>query len=289
MVQTTNDLPLRGPKRGVDHRRLTLGFQAPVELSDSEVALQLVGGVLAADVEDLGAALVLADFHGVDVSHIALGLEGGLAGAEGVPVHFVDPPRTVPVDVLLLAFDLDSEVAEGWRCQALQLAEPSEYQALSTDRNALAGYAASTCPEAAAVQASALCEAAGDDLAEADLDEGIAIREDIDPVLDFCGPGYRNSAKEHAQAAYETALARGDLDDGLRVVETWASEMGPEWTTAAQEQLDVLVEQQIPSRFDWALHNGALEQARELHQTYGERLGEEWAAKAEARLAAAGG
>lgn len=288
-VETSNDLPLRGPKRGEDTRSLRLEFQAPLVLSGSEVDLHIIDGRLETSVVDLGAALVLADFGGVDVSRVALGLQGDLVGSEGVPVRFVDPPRTVPVEVLQLSFDLDTRAAEAWRCEALQQASPAEYQALSEDRNALAGYAAATCEEAAAIQAPPLCDAASDDLADADGEEGAAIREAIEPILGFCGPGYRNAAREHAQAEYTRALGRGDLDDGLRVVEVWADEMGAEWAAEASTQLNELVAKQIPSRFDWALHNGATDQARELFETYSERLGPEWSADAEARLVAKGG
>ncbi|MCP4810614.1 MAG: hypothetical protein GY884_35215 [Proteobacteria bacterium] len=278
--------PIRGPVVAGQRHSMTATVTTPAALAGSTVEARFESATLVLDGQDLGAALVLADLQREDAPSLSLALDGRMVDEpDAVGLRWQVSNRKELVDAYALSLDAQAFplVAEEWRCAALSAIEPSEYLILS-EPGLLAGYAVATCDDAAKAQGPALCTAAAGELTNATVVAAEATRAWVEPVLDRCGADFTNAARAHVTRHYAVAIGRGDLGDAARLVEIWAAEMGEEWTAEATTQVDELIRDQIPARFDWALRNGATAQAQELFDTYAGVLGPEWTAKAEERL-----
>lgn len=278
-------LKQRGPVVSGELHRLEARVQTPTALQGSEIQLVHQDGSFLLRSQDLGMALVLADFRGVELPFLSLSLDGQLLveGSEPVELRWQVAGRDVPVDVGELRIDgaVLEAVGQDWRCQALQAVEPSDYAELGNPQ-ALAGYAAKTCPEAALVQGPPLCRQAAGQIQ--DLDSALRLKQELQPVAEHCGKEWAEPAAAWAEEQLALHLKRGDLDQALAIVEAFPEELGAARVQTLDQELRARVQAEIPTRFEWALQNGADEQARQLLESYGPLLGEDWSAQAERRL-----
>ena len=106
----------------------------------------------------------------------------------------------------------------------------------------------------------------------------------VDPIVEHCGEDYLAPLRAKVAGLYAQALDRGRLDQCSSLVDGFGALMGEPWTAEARGQVDQMIRDTIPNRFDWAIQNRAKEQAQELIQLYGPVLGESWTAQAERRL-----
>jgi hypothetical protein len=278
-------LKQRGPRVSGEQHKLVAQVRSPTSLQGSDIELVHQDGSFLLPAHELGTVLILADFRSVGLPHLTLALDGQLLaqGLEPVELSWTASGRAVTIDTgeLRIEGEVLEVLGQGWRCEALQKAAPADYAQLG-EVQALAGYAAKTCPEAALVQGPPLCERAAGELQ--DLDSAVRLQAELAPVAEHCGSAWSKPAAAWAEEQLSLHVSRGDLDLALRVVEAFTEELGAERVETLDAELRTRAQAEIPSRFEWALDNGADEQARQLLDRYGPLLGPAWTEEAQARL-----
>ncbi len=282
--------PIKGPQVEGRHA-VAVDVTVPSSLRGSVWGAAFVDGSWRVKADALGAALVLGDLVGDTVERLSLRVHAdAYIGEQPLPVQWRATNRPELIDHAVLRMDqpLVEQLGAAWRCEGLTALHPDDFLDLTGDLRQQVAYLAErmeTCPQAVAAQAPQVCSDATERVTAAVSVEGLGRAHGIvEPIAEHCGPDYEAALQATVATLYAQALDRGRLDQCSALVDGYGALMGETWNTEARAQVDQMIRDTIPNRFDWAIQNRAREQAQELIELYGPVLGETWTAQAERRL-----
>ena len=288
--------PIRGPDVSGPHV-VAVDITRPHSLRGSVWGAVFQDGAWRVAADGLGAALVLGDLVGETVDRLNLRVvadavvdthrDDDIEPVVPVKWHVKNRPELVDDSTVKMDEGVLELVGEDWRCQGLTALYPADFVALTDSLRDQVSYLAErseSCPSAVKAQAPFVCEGAYERVVNSRGAEGLARTfRQVEPIYDHCGPKYTTAVQEKVAALYAEAFSRGRLDDADDLVTTYGDVMGEPWATESRAQVDVMITETIPNRFDWAVQNKAKGQALELIERYGPTLGDQWTAQATRR------
>ncbi len=282
--------PIRGPVVAGSHA-VAADLTLPHGLRGSVWGAAFENGEWLIASEALGAALVLADLVGEAVERLNLRVHAdAYVGEQAVLVKWRANNRPELIDDTTLRVEEPTleRVGASWRCQGLTTLHPDDFMALTGELSDQVAYLAArreTCPGAVEKQAPAICTLAQEAVAAARSPEELERAHGVvELIVDHCDIAYTAVLQERIAALYAEAFERGRLDQADDLVRTYGEVMGERWTSEARTQVDQMIRDTIPNRFDWAVQNRAKAQALELIERYGPVLGEGWTSQAQRRV-----
>ncbi len=282
--------PVRGPVLSGSHA-VAVDLTLPHGLRGSVWGVSFQDGRWLVAAEALGAALVLADLVGDTADRLNVRVHAdAYLGEQAVLVKWRanNRPELIEDTTLRIEEAVLERVGASWRCRGLTALHPDDFMALTGELSDQVAYLATreeSCPGAVEAQAPAICALAGERVAAAKSPEELAhAHGTVEVIVDHCGADYTGTLQERVAALYAEAFDRGRLDQADDLVRSYGEIMGDRWTTEAGAQVDQMIRDTIPNRFDWAIQNRAKAQALELIERYGPVLGEGWTAEAQRRV-----
>ena len=281
--------PIRGPEVAGRHR-VAVDITLPNALRGSVYGAEWQDGAWRVAAEGLGAALVLGDLVGEAVDRLNLRVHAdATVGEETVPVKWQvkNRPELVNDTTLKMERGVLDQVGAPWKCAGLTTLYPTDFVALTDSLYSQVAYLAEwseACPGAVEAQAPYVCKGALERVENARSIDGLGrTHRQVEPIFEHCGADYTGALQAKVAELYAQAVDRGRLDEADQMVKDFGDVMGEAWTSEARAQVDVMIRETIPNRFDWAVQNKAKAQALELIERYGDVLGDEWTARAQKR------